>query len=78
MKAKSLSTFRTKLHPTDDNTVLVNYGDIIEGDSEHLRALARNRLIQILDDEPGEAREEENPPTTDGEALLSKKHRAYR
>ena len=50
MKAKSLSVFRTKLRSTDASTVLVSIGDVIEGDDEHLRALARNRLVELLED----------------------------
>lgn len=50
MKAKSLSVFRTKLRRNDPGTVLVAIGQIIEGDDEHLRALARNRLVVLLDD----------------------------
>ena len=49
MKARSLSTFRTKLRQDDEKTVLVNIGDVIEADAEHLRALARNRLVEIID-----------------------------
>lgn len=50
MKAKSLSTFRTKLHLSDPGTVMVNTGQIIEGDEEHLRSLARNRLVELIED----------------------------
>lgn len=50
MKAKSLSVFRTKLRQDDSSTVLVSIGDVIEGDEDHLRALARNRLVEIIDD----------------------------
>lgn len=50
MKAKSLSVFRTKLRQDDEGTVLVTTGQIIEGDDEHIRALARNRLVQLVDD----------------------------
>ena len=50
MKAKSLSVFRTKLRQEDSSTVLVNIGDVIEVDDEHLRALARNRLVEIVED----------------------------
>lgn len=50
MKAKSLSVFRTKLRHDDAETVLVVEGQIIEGDADHLRALARNRLVEIVED----------------------------
>lgn len=50
MKAKSLSVFRTKLRHTDEGTVLVTIGQEIEGDDEHLRALARNRLVELIED----------------------------
>lgn len=50
MKAKSLSVFRTKLHSSDEGTVLITIGQIIEGDDEHLRALARNRLVELIED----------------------------
>ena len=50
MKAKSLSVFRTKLRQDDPATVLVNIGDVIEGDDEHLRSLARNRLVELVED----------------------------
>ena len=50
MKAKSLSVFRTKLRQDDPGTVLVNIGDVIEGDDEHLRSLARNRLVELVED----------------------------
>lgn len=56
MKAKSLSVFRTKLHRTDEGTVLIAAGQIIDGDEEHMRALARNRLVVLL--------EESEPPAT--------------
>jgi hypothetical protein len=49
MKAKSLSVFRTKFRSSDEKTVLVKIGDVIEGDEEHLRALARNRLVELLE-----------------------------
>lgn len=50
MKAKSLSVFRTKLRIDDEGTVLVTIGQVIEGDEEHLRNLARNRLVEIIED----------------------------
>lgn len=49
MKAKSLSVFRTKLQRDAPDTVLVNIGDVIEGDDEHIQALARNRLVELLE-----------------------------
>ncbi len=49
MKAKSLSVFRTKLRLNDPGTVLVNIGDVIEGDDDHLRALARSKLVVLLE-----------------------------
>lgn len=49
MKAKSLSVFRTKLRHTDEGTILVSIGDVIEGDDEHITALARNRLVELVD-----------------------------
>ena len=49
MKAMSLGMFRTKLRPDDEGTVLVNIGDVIEGDADQLRALSRNQLVRILD-----------------------------
>ena len=51
MKAKSLSVFRTKLRHDAPGTVLVTIGQIIEGDDEHLRALARNRLVELVEDD---------------------------
>jgi len=51
MKAKSLSVFHTRLTFGDARTTLVNIGDVIEGDDDHLRALARNRLVELLDDD---------------------------
>ena len=51
MKAKSLSVFRTKLRQADEGTVLVQLGDVIEGDEDHLRALARNRLVDLMEDD---------------------------
>ena len=50
MKAKSLSTFRTKIRHDDPCTVLVNIGDVIDGDEDHLRDLARNRLVELVDE----------------------------
>lgn len=61
LKAKSLSTFRTKLDHSSEMTKLVNPGDIIEGDEEHLRALARNRLVEILDDDTDKAAHADEP-----------------
>ena len=49
MKAKALSMFRTKLHYDDEKTVLVTIGQVIEGDDEHLRELARNRLVELVE-----------------------------
>lgn len=49
MKAKSLSVFRTKLRKDDPAAVLVNIGDTIEGDDEHLRSLARNGLVELIE-----------------------------
>ena len=51
MKAKSISVFRTKLRIADEKTVLVNIGDVIEGDDHHLRALARSRLVELLEED---------------------------
>lgn len=53
MKAKSLSVFRTKLRIDDEGTVLVTIGQVIEGDEEHLRNLARNRLVELIEDGGG-------------------------
>lgn len=50
MKAKALSMFRTKLRHDDEGTVLVTIGQVIEGDDEHLRELARNRLVELVED----------------------------
>lgn len=50
MKAKALSMFRTKLRYDDEKTVLVSIGQVIEGDDDNLRALARNRLVEIVED----------------------------
>ena len=67
MKAKSLSVFRTKLRLDDPGTVLVNIGDVIEGDDDHLRALARNRLVELVEDgaevnaKPAKAKAEPKP-----------------
>ena len=58
MKAKALSTFRTKLRLSDSGVVLVGFGQIIEADEEHLRALARNRLVELI----GEGDEDEPQP----------------
>lgn len=49
MKAKALSMFRTKLRYDDEKTVLVTIGQVIEGDDEHLRELARNRLVELVE-----------------------------
>ena len=40
--------------------VLVNIGDIIEGDVEHIRSLARNGLVEIVEEERRPV-----PPTPD-------------
>ena len=50
MKAKALSMFRTKLRYEDEKTVLVTIGQVIEGDEQHLRDLARNRLVELVED----------------------------
>lgn len=50
MKAKALSMFRTKLRYDDEKTVLVSIGQVIEGDDDNLRALARNRLVELVED----------------------------
>lgn len=55
MKAKALSMFRTKLRYDDEKTVLVTIGQVIEGDDEHLRELARNRLVELVDGEAEQA-----------------------
>ena len=67
MKAKSLSVFRTKLRQDDLGTVLVTIGQIIEGDDEHLRALARNRLVELV-----EGGAEENAKPAKGKAVAGK------
>ena len=59
MKAISLSVFRTKLHLADEGTILVGLGQVIEGDEEHLRALARNRLVELMEEQEPAA-----PPKT--------------
>lgn len=51
MKAKALSMFRTKLRYDDEKTVLVTIGQVIEGDEQHLRELARNRLVELVEDD---------------------------
>lgn len=50
MKAKALSMFRAKLRYTDEKTVLVSIGQVIEGDDDNLRALARTRLVELVED----------------------------
>jgi hypothetical protein len=52
MKAKSLCMFRTKLHLQDAGTVLIAPGQVFEGDEGHLRDLARNRLVMLIEDDP--------------------------
>lgn len=53
MKAKALSMFRTQLRDGDTDTVLVHFGDIIDCGEERLRDLARNRLVELIEeDEP--------------------------
>lgn len=48
MKAKSLSVFQTRLCRNAPGVVLVNMGDVVEGDDEHIRTLARNGLVEIV------------------------------
>ena len=50
MKAKALSVFRTKLR-LDKEVELVVIGQVIEGDDDHMRDLARNHLVELLDDD---------------------------
>lgn len=50
MKAKALSQFYTKLRYNDDKAALVSIGQVIEGDDDNLRALARNRLVELVED----------------------------
>ena len=50
MKARALALFRTKLRHNDPKATLVVEGQIIEGDAEHLRAVARNGLVEIIED----------------------------
>ena len=64
MKAKSLSVFRTKLRQVDEGTVLVTIGQIIEGDDEHLRALARNRLVELVEGGAEESAKPAQPKAT--------------
>lgn len=65
MKAKALSMFRTKLRYDDEKTVLVTIGQVIEGDDEHLRELARNRLVELVE---GGAEPEAKPAKAKTEA----------
>lgn len=44
MKARATKTYRMGQR-------LINAGDVFEGEEEYLRALARNKLAVILDDE---------------------------
>ena len=77
MKAKSLSVFRTKLHRTDQGTVLIAIGQIIDGDEEHIRALARNRLVELLDEsEPPSAPETQAAPQPPNKARRVAKPRS--
>ena len=50
MKAKALSQFYTKLRYNDDKATLVSIGQVIEGDDDNLRALARNRMVELVED----------------------------
>lgn len=51
MKATAIATFRTKLRPDMPGTVLIRPGDVLEADAEHVRALARNRLVVVEEEE---------------------------
>lgn len=73
MKAKSLSVFRTKLRLSDDGTELVTIGQEIEGDEDHLRALARNGLVELLEAENSEAENSEVEETPGGTKPKSKR-----
>ncbi len=50
MKAKALSQFYTKLRYNDEKATLVSIGQVIEGDDDNLRALARNRMVDLMED----------------------------
>ena len=50
MKAKALSQFYTKLRYNDDKATLVSIGQVIEGDDDNLRSLARNRMVELVED----------------------------
>ena len=63
MKAKSLSVFHTRLRRDDPGRVLVNIDQIIESDEEHLRALERNGLVEIIEDD---AEAEQHGQTAEG------------
>ena len=47
MKATAIATFRTKLRPDSPGTVVVRPGDVLDADEEHIKALARNRLVVV-------------------------------
>ena len=49
MKAKALSQFYTKLRFNDEKATLVSIGQVIEGDDDNLRALARNRMVELME-----------------------------
>ena len=48
MRVKALSTFRTRLWPTDDGTVVVCAGQIIDADPQHAADLARLGLVAAV------------------------------
>ena len=48
MRVKALSTFRTRLWPTDEVTVVVCAGQIIDTDPQHAADLARLGLVAAV------------------------------
>ena len=48
MRVKALSTFRTRLWPTDEITVVVCAGQIIDTDPQHAADLARLGLVAAV------------------------------
>lgn len=50
MKARAMATFRAKLRLTDHGTTLVTEGDIISGDSEAIMAMARTKMVEIIEE----------------------------
>ena len=58
MKARASATFRMR-------QTLIRVGDIFEADEEYMRALARNRLVEIFDEDDTEAVPAQKQPNLD-------------